>query len=66
MPGRSALHLAAVTARMRRFARGAQTPLTTTVSGSSQAIEPQQPGTSINIVLNWFDELKRRVPARKQ
>jgi hypothetical protein len=51
---------------MRRFARGAQTPLTTTVSGSSQAIEPEQPGTSINIVLNWFDELKRRVPARKQ
>ena len=25
--------------------------------------EPEQPATQINVVLNWFEELKRRVPA---
>jgi hypothetical protein len=26
----------------------------------------QAPPTQINVVLNWFEELKRRVPAAKQ
>ena len=30
-----------------------------------QPVEPEQAATHINIVLNWFDELKRRVPAGK-
>ena len=30
-----------------------------------QPVEPEQAATEINIVLNWFDELKRRVPAGK-
>ena len=25
-----------------------------------QPVEPEQPATQINVVLNWFDELKRR------
>ena len=25
-----------------------------------QPVEPEQPATEINVVLNWFDELKRR------
>ena len=28
-----------------------------------QPVEPEQPPTQINVVLNWFEELKRRVPA---
>ena len=28
-----------------------------------QAVEPEQPATQINVVLNWFEELKRRVPS---
>jgi serine/threonine-protein kinase len=31
-----------------------------------QAVEAEQPATSINVVLNWFDDLKRRVPAGKK
>ena len=27
-----------------------------------QSVEPEQPATQINVVLNWFEELKRRVP----
>jgi len=27
-----------------------------------QPVEPEQPATQINVVLNWFEELKRRVP----
>ena len=30
-----------------------------------QPLEPEPPATSINIVLNWFDDLKRRVAAGK-
>jgi Tol biopolymer transport system component len=30
-----------------------------------QAVEPEQPPTQINVVLNWFEELKRRVPAAR-
>ncbi len=29
-----------------------------------QPVEPEQPATQINVVLNWFEELKRRVPVR--
>ncbi len=29
-----------------------------------QAVEPGQPGTQINVVLNWFEELKRLAPTR--
>jgi len=25
--------------------------------------EPEQPPTQINVLLNWFEELKKRVPA---
>jgi hypothetical protein len=28
-----------------------------------QPVEPEQPATHINVVLNWFEELKRRVPS---
>ena len=28
-----------------------------------QPVEPEQPATPITVVLNWFEELKRRVPA---
>ena len=28
-----------------------------------QSVEPEQPATQINVVLNWFEELRRRVPA---
>ena len=27
-----------------------------------QAVEPEQPATKINIILNWFEELKEKVP----
>jgi serine/threonine-protein kinase len=27
-----------------------------------QSVEPEQPATQIHVVLNWFEELKRRVP----
>ena len=27
-------------------------------------INPDPPATQINVVLNWFEELKRRVPTR--
>ncbi len=27
-----------------------------------QATEPEPPATQINVVLNWFEELKQRVP----
>lgn len=30
-----------------------------------QAIEPDLPATQINVVFNWFEELKQRVPAAK-
>ena len=30
----------------------------------TQAVEPEQPATQINLVLNWFEELKRLVPAK--
>ena len=30
-----------------------------------QAVEPEQPVTQINVVLNWFEELKRKVPTGK-
>jgi Tol biopolymer transport system component len=29
-----------------------------------QAVEPEQPAAQINIVLNWFEELKRLVPTK--
>ena len=29
-----------------------------------KAIEQEQAATQINVVLNWFEELKRRVPAK--
>jgi hypothetical protein len=29
-----------------------------------QPVEPEQPATQIHVVLNWFEELKRRVPVR--
>jgi Tol biopolymer transport system component len=29
-----------------------------------QSVEPEQPATQINVVLNWFEELKRKVPTR--
>ena len=29
-------------------------------------IEQEQSATQINVVLNWFEELKRRVPAGKK
>ena len=29
-----------------------------------QAVEPGKPGTHINVVLNWFEELKRLAPTR--
>jgi Tol biopolymer transport system component/predicted Ser/Thr protein kinase len=31
-----------------------------------QAVEPEQPATQINLVLNWFEELKRLVPTGKK
>jgi serine/threonine-protein kinase len=31
-----------------------------------QPVEAPQPATSINLVLNWFDELKRTAPTSKQ
>ena len=30
----------------------------------TQAVEPEQPATQINVVLNWFEELKKRVPTK--
>ena len=30
-----------------------------------QPVEAPQPATSINLVLNWFDELKRTAPASR-
>jgi serine/threonine protein kinase len=30
-----------------------------------QAVEPERPPTQINIVLKWFEELKRRAPTGK-
>ena len=30
-----------------------------------QPVEPEQAATKINVVLNWFEELKRRVPAAR-
>ena len=29
-----------------------------------QTVEPEQPATQIRVVLNWFEELKRRVPGK--
>ncbi len=29
-----------------------------------QAVEPEQAPTQINVVLNWFEELKQRVPVQ--
>ncbi len=29
-----------------------------------QAVEPEQPATQINVVLNWFEELKRKAPGK--
>ncbi len=29
-------------------------------------VEQQQPATQINVVLNWFEELKQKVPAGKK
>ena len=29
-----------------------------------QPVEPEQPATKINLILNWFEELKRRVPQK--
>jgi len=29
-----------------------------------QAVEPAQPATQINIVLNWFEEIRRLVPTK--
>jgi hypothetical protein len=29
-----------------------------------QQIEPEQSATQINIVINWLDDLKRRVPTK--
>ncbi len=31
-----------------------------------QAVEPEQPATKINLVLNWTEELKQRVPTGKK
>jgi Tol biopolymer transport system component len=31
-----------------------------------QAVEPELPATQINLVLNWFEELKRMVPTGKK
>ena len=30
-----------------------------------QPTDPEQPATQINVVLNWFDELKKKVPTGK-
>jgi hypothetical protein len=30
-----------------------------------QPVESEPPATQINVVLNWFEELKRRVPAAR-
>ena len=30
-----------------------------------QSVEPERAATQINIVLNWFEELKQRVPTGK-
>jgi hypothetical protein len=30
-----------------------------------QPVEPEQPAMQINVVLNWFEELKRLVPSGK-
>ncbi len=30
-----------------------------------QAVEPERPATQINVVLNWFEELRRLVPPGK-
>jgi serine/threonine protein kinase/WD40 repeat protein len=32
----------------------------------TQSVEPEQPSTKINLVLNWFEELKRKVPQEKK
>jgi hypothetical protein len=29
-----------------------------------QPVEPEQPATQINLVLNWFEELKRLAPTK--
>jgi Tol biopolymer transport system component len=29
-----------------------------------EAIAPQKPSTQLNVVLEWFEELKRRVPSK--
>jgi hypothetical protein len=29
-------------------------------------VEPQQAATQINVVLNWFEELKQKVPTGKK
>jgi Tol biopolymer transport system component/predicted Ser/Thr protein kinase len=29
-----------------------------------QAVEPEQPATQINVVLNWFEELKQKAPVK--
>ena len=29
-----------------------------------QSVEPEQPATQINVVLNWFEELKKKVPVK--
>jgi hypothetical protein len=29
-----------------------------------QPVEPEQPATKINLVLNWFEDLKQRVPVK--
>jgi ribosomal protein L21E len=31
-----------------------------------QPVEPGQPPTQINVVLNWFEELKQKVPTGKK
>jgi eukaryotic-like serine/threonine-protein kinase len=31
-----------------------------------QPVEPEQPATQINVVLNWFEELKQKVPVGKK
>jgi serine/threonine-protein kinase len=31
----------------------------------SQPVEPEQPATQINVVLNWFEELRRKAPAAR-
>jgi hypothetical protein len=30
-----------------------------------EPLEPPQPATQINVVLNWFEELKQKVPTGK-